>query len=179
MTLTRRRLLEGGGGIFTALALPLVASGPVGAAEPSVIKMTGLPDGSDVWFEPIGLFIQPGQTVRWINRDAGNAHTATAYHPALFGRSRRIPAHANPWNSDYLLPDGSFTATFTQPGVYDYYCRPHEHAGMIGRIVVGDLRAKDWWKTPLLNADSNLPKAAMDAFPSIAEIIKNGSIHRV
>ena len=27
--------------------------------------------------------------------------------------------------------------TFTVEGVYDYYCVPHEHAGMVGRIVVG------------------------------------------
>jgi plastocyanin len=178
MTLTRRRLLEGGG-VFAALALPLVAPGRAGAAEPRVMEMVGLPDGSDVWFEPIGLLIQAGQSVRWINRDAGNSHTATAYHPALFGRSRRIPVHADSWNSDYLLPGGSFTATFSQPGVYDYYCRPHEHAGMVGRIVVGDSKAKDWWKTPLLHADSNLPKAAMAAFPSIAEIVKKGSVHHV
>lgn len=179
MTLRRRRFLEGGGCVFAALALPLVAAGQAGAAAPHVIEMVGLPDGSDVWFEPIGLLIQPGQTVRWINRDAGNSHTATAYHPALFGRSRRIPVHADPWNSDYLLPGRSFTATFSQPGVYDYYCLPHEHAGMVGRIVVGDLRAKDWWRTPLLNADSTLPKAAMDAFPSFTEILKKGSVHRV
>jgi plastocyanin len=178
MTLTRRKFLVGGSGVFAAIALPLVVPGQSSAAEPVDIEMVGLPDGSDVWFDPIGLLVQTGQAVRWTNRDAGNSHTATAYHPALFGRSRRIPAHANPWNSDYLLPDGSFAVTFSEPGVYDYYCLPHEHAGMVGRIVVRDSKAKDWWQTPLLNVDSNLPKAALAAFPSIAEIIKRGSVQR-
>jgi plastocyanin len=178
MTLTRRRFLKGGGGAFAALALPLAVPGWVEAVEPAVIEMTGLSDGSDVWFDPIGLLIRPGQTVRWTNRDAGNSHTATAYHPALFGRSRRIPMHAGFWNSDYLLPDGSFSVTFREPGVYDYYCVPHEHAGMVGRIVVGDPNAKDWWRTPLLTTDPNLPQAALDAFPSIAEIVKKGRVRR-
>jgi plastocyanin len=178
MTLTRRRFLEGSGGALAALALPLALPRQASAAEPALIEMVGLPDGSDVWFDPIGLLVRPGQAVRWSNRDAGNSHTATAYHPALFGRSRRIPVHADPWNSDYLLPEAGFTVTFNEPGVYDYYCLPHEHAGMVGRIVVGDSEAKDWWKTPLLDADANLPEAALAAFPSIAEIVKRGYVRR-
>ena len=50
-------------------------------AEPVDITMSGNADGSLVWFEPIGLLIQLGQTVRWTNRDPGNSHTTTAYHP--------------------------------------------------------------------------------------------------
>jgi plastocyanin len=178
MTLARRRFLQGSGGVLAALALPLVVPRQASAAEPALIEMIGLPDGSDVWFDPIGLFVRTGQAVRWSNRDAGNSHTATAYHPDLFGRSRRIPLHAQPWNSDYLLQDASFTVTFDEPGVYDYYCLPHEHAGMVGRIVVGDPQALDWWKTPLLTVDSNLPDVALAAFPSIAEIIKTGYVRR-
>jgi hypothetical protein len=28
--------------------------------------------------------------------------------------------------------------TLDQPGVYDYFCRPHQDEGMVGSIVVGD-----------------------------------------
>lgn len=178
MSVTRRSFIKGGSGIVAALTLPLLVPKEVGAAAPAVIAMTGLPDGADVWFDPIGLLIQPGQTVRWVNHDPGNSHTATAYHPALFGRSRRIPVHAKYWNSDYLLPDGSFSVTFTEPGVYDYYCVPHEHAGMVGRIVVGSPNAKDWWQTRMLSADPTLPKVALEAFPSIADIVKKGRVRR-
>ena len=105
--------------------------------------MRGKADGSHVWFDPIGLHVQPGQTVRWTNRDPGNSHTVTSYHPDIFERPLRIPAGAKPWNSDYLLPNESFSQTFTVEGVYDYYCVPHEHAGMVGRIVVGAPAAVD------------------------------------
>src|SRR5690606_13047344 len=97
----------------------------------------GTANGSRVWFDPIRLHVLPGQTVRWINRDPGNSHTVTSYHPSIFDRPQRIPDGAAPWDSDYLLPGESFAITFTVEGIYDYYCVPHEHAGMVGRIVVG------------------------------------------
>ena len=99
--------------------------------------MRGNADGSAVWFDPIGVLIGPGQTVRWINTDRGNSHTSTAYHPQNTDHPRRIPAAAEPWNSDYLLPDQTFELRFTAAGVYDYFCIPHEEAGMVGRLVVG------------------------------------------
>ena len=39
-------------------------------------------------------------------------------------------------DSGYLLPDEEFSLTLTRSGAYDYFCIPHEHAGMVGRIVV-------------------------------------------
>lgn len=178
MTLTRRRVLQSGTGIVAAAVLPPVVPKQAGATEVLAIDMVGLPDGSDVWFDPIGLLIQPGQIVRWTNRDAGNSHTVTAYHPAFFARSRRIPMYAKPWNSGYLLPDSSFSATFNEYGVYDYYCVPHEHAGMVGRIVVGNPNAEDWWQTNLLNTDPDLPRSALDGFPAITEIVEKGYVRR-
>src|SRR3546814_14143555 len=80
----------------------------------------------------------------WVNRDTGNAHTATAYHPANFDRPRRVPPGADGWDSDYLLPGEGFALTLTVPGVYDYYCIPHEHVGMVGRIIVGEPGPGRW-----------------------------------
>src|SRR5690606_41900168 len=108
----------------------------IGAAAVEVIEMRGTERGDRVWFAPRGLAVATGTTLRFVNLDKGNSHTATAYHPALFDRRRRIPAGAQPWDSDFLLPDESFEVTLTAPGVYDYYCLPHEMAGMAGRIVV-------------------------------------------
>ena len=135
MILSRRSVLRIGGGFLAALPFGAVRAW---GAEPVDITMSGNADGSKVWFEPVGLLIRPGQTVRWTNKDAGNAHTSTAYHPDNEGHPLRIPAGAEPWNSDYLLPDKSFSLVLTVPGVYDYFCVPHEHAGMVGRIVVSD-----------------------------------------
>jgi plastocyanin len=160
-------MLGMGGGLAVALALP--PSLPR-AAGPTEIQMSGRPDGSHVWFDPAGLLIAPGGTVRWVNRDPANSHTATAYHPANFDHPRRIPETAEPWDSDYLLPGESFEVTLTVPGVYDYFCAPHEMAGMVGRIVVGDSAAATAY------GDKGLPDAVIGAFPAIADIIARGRV---
>lgn len=161
-------ILAGGAGLVLSRSLAF-------ASAAIDIRMQGRPDGSEVWFDPIGLHIEPGRSIRWTNGDPGNSHTTTAYHPSILGRSLRIPGKAEPWDSDYLLPDQSFSVTLSVPGVYDYYCQPHEHAGMVGRIVVGRPPAG----SPAGEPDKDLPKAALDAFPSIAEIMAKGVVRRV
>jgi plastocyanin len=179
--------MKRGGALLAALALPTVlrraarATDSVGIemiGKPDDIEMIGKPDGSEVWFEPIGLLIDPGRTVTWTNRDEGNSHTTTAYHPTISGRSQRIPMNAKPWHSDYLMPGGAFSVTFTEPGVYDYYCVPHEQAGMVGRIVVGEPPKDGWWRTPLLAKDPNLPEVALQTFPAIDDVIRKRIVRR-
>lgn len=139
--------------------------------------MQGNTDGSHVWFDPIGLRIEPGQTIRWVNLDPGNAHTATAYHPKNFEHPLRIPENAAPWNSDYLLPDESFSVTLPVEGVYDFFCVPHEHAGMVGRIVVGwpDTSSADHLPVQAVGQDP-IPEIALKAFPAVEEIMKRGVV---
>ncbi len=163
----RRLLLGAGGGLLLAAVLPR----PAVADDALEIGMSGTPTGSEVWFRPRGLRGRPGQAVRWVNRDAGNVHTSTAYHPAN-GKPLRMPAGAKPWNSDYLLPGQSFTVVFDTPGVYDYFCLPHEHAGMVGRIVVGDADAAP----PYADTDARLPPAAVAGFPDVAAILQQGRV---
>lgn len=174
MIVTRRAMLGLGGGFAAVLALhrPTVAR----ADEVVEIAMDGRGDGSEVWFDPVGIRIRPGQTIRWVNRDAGNAHTATAYHPSNFGRLRRVPPGAGGWDSDYLLPEEAFTVTLNVPGVHDYYCVPHEHAGMVGRIVVGAPRPES--RIGGADVDPRLPEAALRAFPSVEEIMDRGTVRR-
>jgi hypothetical protein len=116
--------------------------------------------------------------VRWINQNPGNSHTTTAYHPANFGRPLRIPVAAKSWDSDYLLPDESFSVTFTEQGVYDYYCIPHEHAGMVGRIVVGKPEAHGGWMKPVA-ASRGLPDEALKGFPTVEEIMAKRIVRQV
>jgi len=173
MRVTRRRMLGMGGGLAAALSLmPVTAR----AADPVEVIMGGRPDGSHVWFDPIGLLIEPGQTIRWINKDAGNSHTATAYHPANFGRPRRIPEAAAPWDTDYLLPGEAFAITLMEPGVYDYFCAPHEEAGMVGRIIVGSPRPQGWMN--IAGIDDGVPETALRAFPSVEEIMTRRIVRR-
>ncbi|KRB30222.1 plastocyanin/azurin family copper-binding protein [Mesorhizobium sp. Root172] len=173
MTLTRREMLGAGGGLAAALSLfPLTAW----ASEVVDIRMQGRDDGSHVWFDPVGILIKPGQTIRWTNLNPGNSHTTTAYNPANFERPLRMPKAAKPWDSDYLLPNESFSVTFTEQGVYDYYCVPHEHAGMVGRIIVGEPEAHGW--PQLVGANGDLPEEALKAFPTIEDIMTKGIVRR-
>jgi len=171
---TRRYLLRAGGGLAAALAFPPWAARASATAE---ISMQGRDNGAHVWFDPIGIRIEPGQSIRWTNRDPSNAHTTTAYHPSLFDRPQRIPLRAKPWNSDYLLPSESFAVTLAEPGVYDFYCIPHEHAGMVGRIIVG-LPPAEGETSPATSGLTPLPQAALDAFPPIEEIMQKGIVRR-
>ena len=171
MILTRRGVLGLAGGAAGAL---LLRPGVIRAGESHRILMRGDATGSHVGFDPVGIRVRPGTTFVWINKDAGNSHTATAYAPQNFDRPRRIPAAADPWDSDYLLPDESFSVTLTAEGVYDYYCVPHEHAGMVGRIVVGDPEADAWPRDP--RAAGDLPAAALAAFPPVEAILSAGLV---
>jgi plastocyanin len=92
--------------------------------------MRGDVKGSHVGFDPVGLLIQPGQTVRFVCE--ANYHTTAAYHPGNANHSLHMPSTAQPWSSDVLQPSGLFEVT---PGVYDYFCTPYEEAGMVGRLV--------------------------------------------
>ena len=124
------------------------------------------------------------QRASLITRRQANVHTSTAYHPANHRHPLRIPEAAEPWESGYLVkPGDSFQITLTVPGVYDYFCAPHEMAGMVGRIIVGqpsgpgtspfdyfegDPAAQDW---------QAVPQAAQAAFPPIQAITKERLVH--
>lgn len=164
----RRRLLSAGGGLLLSAVLARHAN----AADEIEIALSGTSTGSHVWFRPRGLLVRPGQAVRWVNRDTGNVHTSTAYHPDN-GKPQRIPQGAKSWNSDYLMPNESFVMVFDVPGVYDYYCVPHEQAGMVGRIVVGQA---DTAMRPYADTDASLPPAALAALPDVGEILKGARI---
>lgn len=164
----RRLLLAAGGSLLMSAVLARRAS----AADVVEIVMSGTANGAQVWFRPRGVLIQPGQIVRWVNRDAGNVHTSTAYHPDN-GKPLRIPQGAKAWNSDYIMPDGSFDVTFTVPGVYDYFCVPHEQAGMVGRIIVGQVDAA---LSPYGGSDGSLPAQALEHLPSVSDILAHGQV---
>ena len=160
--IARRTVLRAGG---WAAGLALLGLSPPAMAAPVMeIHMRGNADGSKVWFDPIGVLVEPGQTIRWVNVDPGNSHTSTAYHPENGGHSLRIPQGAAPWNSDYLLPDQSFELRLTVEGIYDYFCLPHEEAGMVGRIVVGRPQAS--------SPTAPLPELVRRQLPSPEEIVR-------
>src|SRR5215218_6809160 len=161
-----RRLLLAGGGL--ALAAPALRRASAAAA--AEIRMRSDPDGAYVGFDPIGLRVAPGTTIRWVVE--ANVHTATAYHPANGGRPLRIPEGAEPWDSGYLVEPGeAFEVTLAAEGVYDYLCAPHEVAGMVGRIVVGRPGGPR-----ALPPGEGVPPLARAAFPSVERIMAEGVV---
>ncbi|AGN01781.1 blue (type 1) copper domain-containing protein [Salinarchaeum sp. Harcht-Bsk1] len=86
-------------------------------------------------FDPVGLAVDPGDTVQFSL--ASPHHTISSYHPEL-GYTQRVPDGVGPISSPVLWTDSYFLYTFEEPGVYDLFCFPHEFAGMVIRIVVGE-----------------------------------------
>ena len=172
------------------LAACVASAATFGDATPATaatveIKLVQTPAG-ETYFDPAGVHIAPGDTVRWVQ--LSGFHSIAAYHPSNDNHELRIPASAKPWDSGVLLADdpkraAAFEHVFTVPGVYDYYCTPHEGAGMVGRIVVGtssgpggepfdyfvDKPGTDGWRV--------VPDAARVAFPSIARILAERRVH--
>lgn len=178
--LTRRGVIAAGGASLAGLLLPRRAAASAGLID---IAMQSDRDGSKVWFDPIGVLVEPGTTIRW--RVHANVHTTAAYHPANGNHALRIPEEATPWDSDYLVEPGDhFEVTLTVPGVYDYFCQPHEEAGMVGRIIVGEpagpgMLPFDYFKDLPEAADwLPVPAAAQAAFPPVEEIMRSGVVHR-
>jgi len=177
--LTRREFVTAGGLALAGLAVPLRLS----AAGLVEILMRSDPEGADVWFDPIGVHIMPGQTVRWVLQE--NVHTTTAYHPQNDLHSLRIPQGARPWDSGFLVnPGDHFDVTLTVEGVYDYFCMPHEAAGMVGRIVVGrpggpGAQPFDYFKDkPGAEKWKAVPTAAQKAFPRVELIMEQKIVRR-
>jgi len=144
--------------------------------------MTMSKDGNQAYFDPIGVHIRPGDTIRWIQ--LSNYHSVSAYHPSNGNRELRIPVQAEPWDSGVLLgtypgKGSAFEYRFEVEGVYDYFCQPHEAAGMVGRIVVGK-PAGDAGSRPFGYAPDRgwraVPEAAQQQFPSVAEIMRRGIV---
>lgn len=93
---------------------------------------------TDLYFDPVGLHVEPGETVSF--ELVSGAHSATAYDPSNANAlDRRIPDGAPAWDTGTFGEVGAFrNVTFETPGTHDYYCIPHKMVGMVGRIVVGD-----------------------------------------
>lgn len=124
-------------------------------------------EGSDYYFDPIGLHVEPGTTVTFVN-DSGT-HSSTAYSSDN-GKNQMIPDGASSWDSGLLSESGAtFDHTFETEGTYNYYCTPHETLGMVARIVVGEPGGPGEEATP-----QNGPSTGQ--FPPSDVIVDQGSV---
>jgi len=141
----------GAGGVFGGLAVagghvlvPTVPDGYLGPAGSVLafapggrgVVSTGGPSAPDAdvllkdfAFAPAEIRVTAGEPVRWANAD-GIHHTVTSGWDD--GATFDLEAGA----------DGTVEWTFTEPGTYTVYCKPHaskqdgEWRGMVGRVVV-------------------------------------------
>ena len=145
--------------------------GKLSSLPPRVVGLRT--SGGNFQFDPVGLRIEPGTDLIWLNM--GDFHTTTAFHPDnghLLGGEvpLRIPEGAEPWHSGMLgLTDGTqFEHAFTVEGVYDYFCQPHYGFGMVGRIIVGAARGGP---APVAHPLSELPQVVQSTMPSVEAIM--------
>ena len=87
-------------------------------------------------FEPNAVTINAGETVRWENKTL-IGHTVTA-DPAQAKNPEDValPSGATPFDLGEVGGGGAVQHTFTVPGTYRYFCKPHELKGMVGEVVV-------------------------------------------
>ena len=117
---------------------------------PNVVE--GVPEDADhvvdmqaVAFEPAELTVSAGDTVAW-KHAAGEAHNVVAYEEEL-------PGDASYWasgdfDSEEAAREGwengkgavqsgqAYVHTFETTGTHEYFCVPHEAAGMVGSVTV-------------------------------------------
>lgn len=75
-------------------------------------------------FSPVTLTIPAGTKVTWINKSS-EQHTVSS-NESLFNSFVYIMGSIT----------DSFSYTFTEPGIYNFYCQPHISSGMMGKIIV-------------------------------------------
>ena len=126
---------SGGGEPTTTETEETDGSGDSNAGSNTVMMVT---EGSEYYFDPIGLFVESGETVTF--EIQSGSHSATAYKQGTsLAEVTRIPEGAEAFNSETLSEQGAtYEHTFETTGTYDYFCIPHKSLGMVGRIVVGE-----------------------------------------
>ncbi len=107
------------------LAIATFAMSVAPATAATVEVDMGSTKGSPMQFVPKEVTISAGDTVKWVNKKMFP-------HNVIFQGAGSEKSH----KKLSYKPGESFTATFDQPGTYDYVCGPHRGAGMKGKVIV-------------------------------------------
>ena len=81
-------------------------------------------------FNPMHLFVQPGDTIQWTNMTIHDTQSMEGL----------IPEGAEHWKSNI---GQEYAVTLDVVGVYIYKCNPHYANGMVGAIIVGEANNMD------------------------------------
>ena len=120
-------------GTYSYFCRPHEADGMTGTVSVSAVTAkTVSVSASGTSFGPSNVTIQAGDAVKW---------TSSGSHTVTSGTGSADPNVGLEF--DQALSSGqTFTFVFTTPGVYPYFCRPHESAGMKGTITVTEVKSK-------------------------------------
>lgn len=134
ITLSRYFGSRNGGGAAEPATEPGAAGGDVAAEVGMTNRLT---------FAPDTVRIRVGQTVRWRN-SSDVLHTVTA-DPARAADASHVslPDGAETFDSGNIEPGSTFEHTFSVAGTYQYFCIPHELAGMVGWVIVSESEGND------------------------------------
>ena len=114
----------------------VTAQAPSSGSDPLRILLLSSYMRGIFYFNLAGVYVEVGQAVQWVG--LSRARSVTAFHPSIDNHELRIPENARPFDSRTMASGSpTFKWTFDVEGTYDYYCRPMENKGMVGRIVVG------------------------------------------
>lgn len=119
------------------------AAGTPAGGQTHTVEMT-----DDLVYDPESITIAPGDTIEWVN--VGSiGHTVTAYGDQIpegadyfasggFDSQDAATSAYAPGDPDagFIPGGGSYQHTFSTTGDYEYYCIPHETAGMVGTVTV-------------------------------------------
>jgi plastocyanin len=164
--------------VAVVLAVATALAAPASAADVQI-------KAKDIYFTPSLRVITTNDTVIWVN-DGDLAHTVTSFPgaPRSFDSSPNATTcdDGNPLTQERCLEPGDrFEVTFTQPGIYDYYCKVHgttvaeptapgdqaEPCGMCGRIDVrAPVTRPSPTSTPTLDREDPTPTATASPSPS-------------
>ena len=130
MKITRRDGLKMLGA--TALvSMPLKALAD-GHATHTVEMLNKEPDGRERQvFNPPVIKIAKGDAVNFVSTDRG--HNSASNEDMM-------PEGGKEWKGDI---NGDIEVIFDVPGVYGFHCTPHQSAGMVGLVLVGDVSQAD------------------------------------
>ena len=136
---TRREFVQttlGAGAVAAA-----TSAGAAQEGEEHVVDMT-----DNLVFDPDEISIAPGDTIVWDN--VGTiGHTVTAYEDQIpeeaeffaSGGFESESAARGAYPDGDVPGGGTYSHTFSVAGVYEYFCIPHEGAGMLATVNVGDV----------------------------------------
>jgi plastocyanin len=153
-TVTRRGFLRGAtataalaggvGGASTAVAQE-GGGGNGGGGQTHTVEMT-----DQLAYLPSALSIAPGDTVTWVNVGS-MGHSVTAYEEEIpegaayfaSGDFESEEAARGGYPEGDIPAGDEYSYQFDVEGEYRYFCIPHESAGMVASIAVGEAVAAD------------------------------------